>query len=321
MVRRAAPLLIVLVAACTMDDGAVRDHHEHGDEPLASVQSALTDTDPVSVAIAESCTTASVKGLSNQLIDEIQCMRPGTFSSIEGAPGLSLGNAVFPWLQTPARDALLAAQKQRGATMTINSALRTLPQQFLLYRWYQAKRCDIGLAASPGTSNHESGVAVDINDNAAWRTAMSANDFTWLGASDPVHFDFTGEGKVDIAGLSVLAFQKLWNRNHPEDRIAEDSDYGKATEERLAKSPVGGFPKGAECTASKPNEPAPGAGGGSGSGALGASGARDDRDGQGCAVAGPHGSGASSSPRAHVELLLACGAVSMLLGRQRARRR
>jgi len=233
------------------------------DEPIGESSQALNDGDPVSVAVSDSCTTTSVKGLSTQLIEEIQCLRPGTMKSIEGIDGLTLGSAVFPWMQTKAADAIVAAQKQRGVPLEINSALRTLPQQFLLYSWYQAKRCNIGLAAQPGRSNHESGLAVDVEDNAGWREAMTAHDMKWLGSSDPVHYDYVGDGRVDLGGLSVLAFQKLWNRNHPEDPIAEDSAYGDDTEKRLAKSPVGGFAKGADCSAEQappPAAPAPSAG-------------------------------------------------------------
>lgn len=207
------------------------------------------------MAVDESCATSSVKGLSTQLVEEIQCLRPGTMKNIADVDGLVLGSAVFPWLQTKAADAVIAAQKERGVPLEINSALRTLPQQYLLYRWYKSGRCDIGLAASPGQSNHESGLAVDIQDNAEWKAAMASHDMKWLGASDPVHFDYVGEGRVDLGGLSVLAFQKLWNRNHPEDPIAEDSSYGDDTEKRLALSPVGGFAKGADCSQNAPAVP------------------------------------------------------------------
>lgn len=215
-------------------------------ESLGHVSLALADTDPVSEAVSASCTTASVKGLSSQLVAEIQCMRPGSMKSIEGIAGLELGSAVFPYLQTPAADALLLAQKARGATMSINSALRTLPQQYLLYRWYKAGRCGISLAAVPGGSNHETAVALDIDDAQGWRPAMESAGFRWLGASDPVHFDYTGPGAIEMRGLSVTAFQRLWNRNHPEDPIGEDGDYGAETEKRLARAPVGGFPRGAD---------------------------------------------------------------------------
>lgn len=217
------------------------------EEPrLGTSRAALTATDPVADAVSAGCSTTSVKGLATQLVEEIQCMRPGSMKSIEGASGLALGDAVFPYLQTPAADALVRARAARGSTMRINSALRTLPQQYLLYRWYRTGRCGISLAALPGKSNHETGVAVDIEDAQGWRPSMTGAAFRWLGSSDPVHFDYTGAGAVDLRGISVTAFQRLWNRNHPEDRIDEDGAYGDETEKRLARSPVGGFPRGAE---------------------------------------------------------------------------
>ncbi len=211
-----------------------------------STAHALSPTDPVSAAVTQECSTTSVRGLSTQLVEEISCLRPGSMKSIDGAEGLALGSAVFPFLQTSAADALLRARAARGTTMKINSALRTLPQQYLLYRWYQTKRCGISLAAAPGKSNHEGAIAVDIEDADGWRPAMTDAGFRWLGASDPVHFDFTGPGAVALGGLSVTAFQRLWNRNNADDRIDEDGAYGTETEKRLAAAPVGGFPRGAE---------------------------------------------------------------------------
>jgi hypothetical protein len=239
------PVSLVMLSACSADTPAPEPVAER--EPSTSqVSLALTDTDPVSAAVDASCTTTSVKGLSTQLVAEIQCMKPNSMKSIDGAPGLALGSAVFPFLQTPAANALLAAQKARGVTMNINSALRTLPQQFLLYSWYKAGRCGISLAAVPGKSNHEGAVAVDIEDEAGWKTSMTAAGFRWLGASDPVHFDYVGTDAIELGGLSVTAFQRLWNRNHPEDPIGEDGTYGTETATRVARAPVGGFPRGAE---------------------------------------------------------------------------
>lgn len=237
--------------ACAGAPGdAPGDALDHGDDEanLGSTSAALSASDPVSSAVAQSCSTTAVKGLATQLVDEIQCLRPNTFARIDKTPGLSLGAAVFPFLQTNAAKNLVAAQKARGVTLSINSGLRTLPQQFLLYRWYQTGRCGIGLAARPGTSNHESAVAIDIDDNAAWRTALQGKGFRWLGANDPVHYDFVGGGTVDLRGLSVLAFQRLWNRNHPEDEISEDGDYGPQTRARIQKSPAMGFEVGAICS-------------------------------------------------------------------------
>lgn len=260
-VRFGCVVTSLALSACVVDAGHDTDEEPH--EPIGQTSQALTKNEPVSAAVTQSCSTTSVKGLSTQLVEEIQCLRPNTLKRIDNVEGVKLGAAVFPWLQTPVADALMAAQKARGVTLSLNSGLRTLPQQYLLYRWYQTGRCGIGLAASPGRSNHESAVAIDIQDNAAWRSALQSKGFRWLGANDPVHFDYTGGGAVDLRGLSVRAFQRLWNRNHPEDMIDEDGLYGLETEERLARSPVGGFPIGAKCDEPKkemdedPGEPMP----------------------------------------------------------------
>lgn len=206
----------------------------------------------VEAAVSSSCTTAIVAGLSQQLIDEINCMEPGTMRSMTGIQRLSLRSVVFPWLQAPAADALERATAAGSGTMTITSALRTLPQQYLLYRWAQAGRCGIRIAAAPGRSNHNGGLAIDTVDWSAWRTTLSGQSWQWFGAGDEVHFDYVGAGTRDLRQLSVLAFQRLWNRNHPNDRIAEDGLYGPITESRLRQSPADGFAIGAAGCATEP---------------------------------------------------------------------
>lgn len=241
--RRILAVLPLLAIACSAPPEG---------EATESSADELIASDPVSAAVTQSCSTTSVKGLSQQLVDEIDCLKPGTLTSIANINGVSLGSAVFPYLQSPAASALGKAVAARGTTMTINSALRTLPQQYLLYEWYVQGRCGIGLAAYPGNSNHESGLAVDIDDHTGWSSYMTARGWKWFGSADPVHFDYVAGG-IDMRALSVLAFQKLWNENNPNDTIAEDGSYGPDTEKRLTKSPVGGFPKGATCKQPTPD--------------------------------------------------------------------
>lgn len=242
--RRLIPLaaFVSTLGACS---GPASVHDDP--EPVGWASAELVASDPVSKAVTDACSTTSVKGLATQLIDEIQCLAPGSMTSIAAVPNTQLETAVFPWLQTPAANALKQVAASRSTPLVLNSALRTLPQQYLLYRWYQTNRCGIGLAAKPGTSNHESGLAVDVSDEASWRTSFQSKGWKWLGSSDPVHFDYVGGKTVDLSGLSVKAFQRLWNRNHPSDTIAEDGSYGPDTEARLVQSPVGGFQKGANC--------------------------------------------------------------------------
>lgn len=210
----------------------------YGDNPGASVGDHVD----------ASCATSVVRPLSEQLIAELNCLQPDVVAQIPNDSQLSVGN-IFDFLQTnPAASLPGVANDRPGATMTINSALRSLAQQFLLYEWYLAGRCGIPLAASPGTSNHERGLAIDINDSVGWRDELEGNSWSWLGPSDAVHYDFIGGGTTNISGTSVRAFQRLWNANHPDDTIAEDGDYGPETRTRLRSAPANGFVIGATCS-------------------------------------------------------------------------
>jgi MYXO-CTERM domain-containing protein len=90
-------------------------------------------------------------------------------------------------------------------------------------------------------------LAIDIQQYNTWRPILESHGFAWLGAGDPVHFDYVGPGAVNHTGVDVRAFQQLWNRNNPGDPIAEDGIYGPQTEARIKASPAEGFAMGADC--------------------------------------------------------------------------
>jgi hypothetical protein len=226
-------------------------------------------------ANAGGCSTIVVHGLSKQIVDEVNCLVPNALAAIPNEPNLTESATTFAFLQPPAKDALVAALAANGGmTLSVDSVLRTVAQQYLLYAWYLAGMCGIQLAATPGTSNHEQGLAFDTSDYNAWMGALNSNGFQWYGASDVVHFDYVGAGAVDLNGKDVLAFQKLWNINNAMDLIAEDGQYGPTTESRLKQSPADGFPKGANCGGPPPND----AGAGSDAGASNDAGAGPDAD-------------------------------------------
>lgn len=191
--------------------------------------------------VTASCSTIAVKGLSLQLIDQMNCLDPGVMKSFDGAPGLSYGASVFPFQQGPATDALTAVAANNAGTMPVNSALRTIPQQYLLYEWYVRGLCNANLAATPGRSNHNGGLAIDIGNSSTWRTPMRNSSYIDNVSGEPWHFYFSGAGGKDIRNLSVLAFQQLYNYNFPENRIDEDGVYGPQTEAALVASPANGF--------------------------------------------------------------------------------
>ncbi len=209
-------------------------------EETSEIESAST----VSSYIGASCSTSVVLGLSKQIADEVGCANPTGLVKFAATGNLKItSNAVLPYLSAKGKTAIQAVAQSR--VVQINSAFRTVAQQYLLYQWYLAGRCGITAAARPGTSNHESGRAVDLANYSSLVSAMSAKGWSHSVPGDPVHFDHLGS--PDIRGRDVLAFQTLWNRNHPEDKIAADGDYGPATEARLRKAPAEGFPQGPTC--------------------------------------------------------------------------
>jgi hypothetical protein len=219
-------------------------------ESVGDVESGAGTT--VSQAVANSCTTSSVKGLSKQIIAEARCINAESFVAVPDLGNVSFGTPVFPYLEKPAKERLVKALNAKpGTSMSVNSMLRTVAQQYLLYRWYQNGTCGIGLAAKPGSSNHETGLAIDISQYSTWKATLQAHGFAWLGSSDPVHFDYAGAGAVSYKGLDVKAFQRLWNRNHPGDKIDTDGVWGPQTEARMKKSPAGGFATGATCASAQ----------------------------------------------------------------------
>jgi hypothetical protein len=251
------PAAAVATVACTVATGGAPEQELDSAEPeIERGRSALAAGATVADAVKGGCSTALVKGLSEQIVAQMNCLIPNALATLPSRPNLSKSDATFAYLQTPARQALVAAlDANPGKSMGLNSMFRTVAQQYLLYTWGQQKKCGIGLAAKPGNSNHESGLALDTSQHATWRTALEARGFKWFGSSDKVHFDYVGSGKVNLKGMDVKAFQMLWNLNNPGDKIGVDGAYGPATAARLAKSPASGFAKGASCAADPPPAP------------------------------------------------------------------
>ena len=250
---RAAPLVACLLAtACAA--APEPEPEVDGEEPSATIEEGVSGG-TVNQAVNGACSTSSVKGLSLQIIEEGNCMKPGAFSKVPSKGSISFASNVFRRLQEPAKNRLVGAlNAYPSKPLGINSMLRTVAQQYLLYRWWQQGRCGIAAAAKPGSSNHEFGLALDTSQYNAWKSILKARGFRWFGSGDPVHFDYIGSGAKNQAGLDVRAFQRLWNRNHPGDKITVDGVWGPQTESRLKKSPANGFKKGAQCASANDAE-------------------------------------------------------------------
>ncbi|MGG6297054.1 peptidoglycan-binding protein [Leptolyngbya sp. AN02str] len=232
-------------------DTMFQDFEEESEAEInqAETQSDLVSTrslSPTALAAAPGCTTAIANALSQQLIHQMNLIAPNIMVSFDDLDVI-LEQAAFPYLQPAAKESLRRVIAARGQPMRIASAYRTIAQQLFLYNRREGRgRCGLSDVALPGRSNHQSAVAIDVSDWAGWRPYLERDGWLWYGTrkpgtSDKVHFDYVGRGIVDIRSTAVKAFQKLWNKNHLDDRIAEDGQWGNETHERLNQAPIGGF--------------------------------------------------------------------------------
>ncbi|NEO02010.1 MAG: hypothetical protein F6K50_43530 [Moorea sp. SIO3I7] len=223
--------ILILISAGTV--GGVR---------LVPLTSPPPDPFFIKVITIPGCLTSPVRGLDQQLINQLNVVRPKSLVSFEDL-NVQIGTATWPYLQPAAKQALQQAIDERGKTLFVASAYRTIAQQLVLWNHYRNQRCSIRGAARPPESNHQSGLALDIPDYQDWRPFLEKHGWQWDGPKDRPHFDYVGANTIDIRADSVLAFQQLWNLNNPTDRIKENGMFDAETELRLNNSPVDGFPK------------------------------------------------------------------------------
>ncbi|WP_229424032.1 peptidoglycan-binding protein [Moorena producens] len=212
-------------------------------QPQTLIQTqAIAKNRLTTVRQAPGCSTSILRGLDQQLIDEMNSIGPNSLVSFADLD-VANGPAVHPFLQAVAKQSLARAIKARGRTLSVNSGYRTIAQQLMLFNHGKVRRCGIGVVAPPGRSNHQSGLAIDINDEQGWRPYLEREGWRWFGPADRPHFDYIGRGTRNIRPVAVKAFQRLWNRYNPDKPIAEDGIYGRNTDARLNQAPIVGFGK------------------------------------------------------------------------------
>src|SRR3954453_2204941 len=118
MQTRACLALLLLLGGCSGEEPA----YEEG--PMGEIYEGL------SVGGAGGCSTFIVDGLSKQLIAEQNCIRANALVSFAGKKGISIGSNVYPYLEPKAAAGLEAAATV--SSLSINSAFRTIAQQYLL---------------------------------------------------------------------------------------------------------------------------------------------------------------------------------------------
>ena len=189
------------------------------------------------------CSTEGVRGLNDQIFHMVKPVLAADLVSCEDVVQI-VGGTTIPFLQPAAFAALAKAVAEKGQKPRLVHAYRTLANQYVLYYWFKhGQSCNVTLAAQPGSSPHEQGIAIDIEQHAAWRTVLEKHNWHWRGKADKPHFTYVGPNiSPRVRKESIRAFQRLWNQNNPTDLIQEDGVYGDTeTGPRIERSPIEGF--------------------------------------------------------------------------------
>ena len=184
------------------------------------------------------CSTGQIQGLNRQVLEKVIELKGSILTRVDHELINISGSQNNPYLQTNAYINLVRAVEERGRTLRINSALRTVMQQYMLRRQYQRGLCGIRAAAPPGGSNHNHALAIDIQDSAAWRSTLEKHGWKWIGAFDPMHYSAKGE---NLTYIQVKAFQELWNEYNPNNKLKPDGGWGPRTAKCVASAPAQGF--------------------------------------------------------------------------------
>jgi hypothetical protein len=217
--------------SCEVDpeDGALRISTNLSALSITDVAAARCDTPP-----------ELVDGLSRQLVEAINCLRPGTLADIPLGGDIRLLRAGRPaYIDARGLDSLLDAAAAGNRQMVVRWAYRDVALQHLF--WLQDDFRNCAVAAPAGLSNHQNGLAVDLNEHPYWEPLMRREGWENNLPNDRVHFDYSGAEDIGLGALSLLAFQALWNRNHPEDELALSAELDGATYDALSDAPIEGF--------------------------------------------------------------------------------
>ncbi len=245
------------------------------EEPFAPLLYEVVDPDVEPLRPAETvegliaereCSTGKTTPLNDQIAAEINCVHAGAFSPIDHIPNVDLGPGASPFMQTGAAEALeRAARHAPYETLEVNSSWRSPVQQLILKSWQGS--CGVSLAASPGQSKHESGLAIDVPlwTIYSFHEALGAEGWQWFcdatnrgllkGCRDIPHYAL--EGEQDLGAAGIKAFQRLWNHSNPGQRLNVTGHFDPQTAARMRKAPLRGFDKGSTCRYNARFDPCP----------------------------------------------------------------
>lgn len=177
--------------------------------------------------------TKGIAGISWQLCEEAVGM--GFLVQIK-SPKIQIDSdsLVHLYLHPSAEPQIDCLLDRIKSPLIVSSAYRTLAQQYIL------KRNLLTMVAPVGRSDHGSGKSLDIVNYDAHKSSLVACG--WIqsyGSRDAVHWDAKAP---DNRRNTILAYQRLWNKNYPNQEIEEDGSVGSQVLWALSHTPCNGFP-------------------------------------------------------------------------------
>ena len=122
------------------------------------------------------CDLNAVSGLSAQILSQMQkngikFVKLDTRTAKCDAP-------CIPILEAKAANALIAAAKSKGSSITLLSAWQSSAEQYLQYAWSNSGICNAGNVTVPGTGLYEGGRTISTQYYSFWKSTLQA--FGWL---------------------------------------------------------------------------------------------------------------------------------------------
>ena len=107
-----------------------------------------------------------------------------------------------------------SAAASDGVNLTLTSSYRSYAEQAYLYQLYKSGRGN--LAAPPGQSKHEKGLAIDVANGIPWMQ-RNAQRFGWKAnvPGEPWHFEYLGGGGINTPAPAQIASQGTQQRKQP----------------------------------------------------------------------------------------------------------
>src|SRR5690348_8926153 len=93
--------------------------------------------------VISACDTGLIRGLNLQIIAVMNSIVPNVLVNFDDLNVDVEGEQINPYLQPAAKESLRLAIKERGIKLSVNSAFRTVAQQYLLRQQYERHLCGI----------------------------------------------------------------------------------------------------------------------------------------------------------------------------------